>query len=140
MNPWEVWDSPLFGGHPCVIVSNAKRVERKHKVVVLKCTTLRPGIAYLPDELHTTLDQEDGLATTTRCECDLFYTVEKSASKKQARRGFFRTPERHFAQNHTKPGHRRVVKALMAMWHHETLLANSSALEELGCRFKLLWR
>ena len=85
MKPWEIWDSPLFGGHPCVIVSNAKRVERKLKVVVLKCTTLRPGTTYQPDELHITLDQEDGLDTTTRCECDLFYTVEKTALK--SRRG-----------------------------------------------------
>lgn len=81
MKPWEVWDSPLFGGHPCVIVSNAKRVEQKNKVVVLKCTTLRPGTPYQPDELHTTLDQEDGLNTTTRCECDLLYTIAKSDLK-----------------------------------------------------------
>lgn len=81
MKPWEVWDGPLFGTHPCVIVSNGTRVERKNKVVVLKCTTLTPGTAYTPNELHTTLDQEDGLDTTTRCECDLFYTVEKAALK-----------------------------------------------------------
>lgn len=78
MKPWEIWDGPLFGGHPCVIVSNARRVERKNKVVVLKCTTLTPGTPYHPDELHTTLDQADGLATMTRCECDLFYTLEKA--------------------------------------------------------------
>lgn len=54
------------------------RVERKNKVVVLKCTTLRPGATYTPTELNTTLDQEDGLNTTTRCECDLFYTLEKA--------------------------------------------------------------
>ena len=83
MKPWEVWDSPLFGMHPCVIVSNGKRVEWKNKVVVLKCTTLRPGVPYHPDELHTTLDQEDGLQTATRCECDLLYTVAKSDLKKR---------------------------------------------------------
>ena len=81
MNAWEIWDSPLFGGHPCVIVSNQKRVERKNKVVVLKCTTLRPGTPYNRHELNITLDQEDGLNTTTVCECDLFYTVEKSLLK-----------------------------------------------------------
>jgi hypothetical protein len=64
-----------------VVVSNAVRVDRKNKVVVLKCTTLRPGTPYNPDELHTTLDQEDGLNTTTRCECDLFYTVAKADLK-----------------------------------------------------------
>jgi hypothetical protein len=81
LKPWEVWDSPLFGGHPCVIVSNERRVERKNKVVVLKCTTLRPGTSHHPDELHTTLDQDDGLDTVTRCECDLLYTLEKSDLK-----------------------------------------------------------
>jgi mRNA-degrading endonuclease toxin of MazEF toxin-antitoxin module len=81
LKPWEVWDSPLFGGHPCVIISNGKRVERKNKVVVLKCTTMRPGTPYDPDELHATLDEVDGLDTTTRCECDLLYTVEKSVLK-----------------------------------------------------------
>jgi mRNA-degrading endonuclease toxin of MazEF toxin-antitoxin module len=81
MKPWEVWDGPLFGGHPCVIVSNAERAERKKWVVVLKCTTLRPGAPYQPDELHTTLDQEDGLNTTMRCECDLLYTVAKADLK-----------------------------------------------------------
>ena len=79
MKPWEIWDGPLFGQHPCVIVSNSTRVDRKNKVVVLKCTTLRPGTPFKVEELHTTLDQEDGLNTTTRCECDLLYTVEKSA-------------------------------------------------------------
>ena len=62
-----------------MIVSNAIRVERKYRVVVLKCTTLRPGAPFKVTELHTTLDQEDGLNTTTRCECDLLFTVEKSA-------------------------------------------------------------
>lgn len=81
MKPWEVWDSPLFGGHPCVIVSNERRLERKNKVVVLKCTTLRPETPHHPGELHTTLNQDDGLDTITRCECDLFYTLEKSDLK-----------------------------------------------------------
>ena len=83
MKPWEVWDCPLFGGHPCVIVSNGKRVERKNKVVVLKCTTLRPDMPLQPDALHTTLDEEDGLSVVTRCECDLLYTLEKSDLKNQ---------------------------------------------------------
>lgn len=64
-----------------MIVSNASRVDRKAKVVVLKCTTLTPGTSYQPDALHTTLDREDGLDTTTRCECDLFYTLEKAQLK-----------------------------------------------------------
>lgn len=79
MKPWEIWDSPLFGGHPRVIVSNTRRVDLKSKVVVLKCVTLRPGQPFRLHELNTTLDREDGLDTTTVCECDLFYTVEKAA-------------------------------------------------------------
>lgn len=81
MKPWEIWDSPLFGGHPCVIVSNARRVELKSRVVVLKCTTLRPGQPFKTHALNTTLDTEDGLQTETVCECDLFYTVDKSDLK-----------------------------------------------------------
>jgi mRNA-degrading endonuclease toxin of MazEF toxin-antitoxin module len=81
LKPWELWDSPLFGGHPCVIVSNEKRVERKNKVVVLKCTTLRAGTPHQPNELQTTLDQEDGMDTTTLCECDLLYTLAKADLK-----------------------------------------------------------
>jgi mRNA-degrading endonuclease toxin of MazEF toxin-antitoxin module len=83
LKPWEIWDGPLFGTHPCVIVSNPMRVERKNKVVVLKCTTMRPGTPFKVEELHSTLDQEDGLSTTTRCECDLLYVLVKNYVKRR---------------------------------------------------------
>ena len=79
MKPWEIWTGDIYGPHPVVIVSSAKRVERRARVVVLKCTTLRPGDAWKPDDLETLLDESDGLDTRTRCTCDLLFTLEKSS-------------------------------------------------------------
>jgi mRNA-degrading endonuclease toxin of MazEF toxin-antitoxin module len=78
MNAWEIWTGNVYGPHPVVIVSNQKRVERKDRVVVMKCVTLRPGQPWNPDALQSVLDQEDGLQLRTRCDCDLFYTIEKA--------------------------------------------------------------
>jgi len=89
MSPWEIWTGSLYGPHPVVVVSAAKRVERKQRVVVLKCTTLRPGDHWKPDELQTTLDHEDGLQLRTRCDCDLLFTVEKETLSQK--RGEVRT-------------------------------------------------
>jgi hypothetical protein len=77
MKPWEIWTGDVYGPHPVVIVSYAERVARKAAVVVLKCSTLRPGDASEPDALQAILDQQDGLELRTRCVCDLFFTVEK---------------------------------------------------------------
>ena len=66
-----------------MIVSNARRVELKAKVVVLKCTTLTPGQPFRVHDLNTTLNGEDGLDRTTLCECDLFYTLEKASLKRR---------------------------------------------------------
>ncbi len=79
MKPWEIWTGDVYGPHPVVVVSAAGRVEHRDRVVVLKCTTLRPGDPWKPDELQTTLDDADGLETRTRCVCDLFFTVDKKA-------------------------------------------------------------
>jgi mRNA-degrading endonuclease toxin of MazEF toxin-antitoxin module len=79
MKPWEIWTSNIYGPHPVVIVSSEKRVQRKQRVVVLKCVTLRPGDSWQPDALQAVLDQEDGLQVRTRCDCDLLWTVEKSS-------------------------------------------------------------
>jgi len=54
------------------------RVERRDRVVVLKCVSLRPGDTWQPGVLQAVLDSEDGLDVRTRCECDLFFTVDKS--------------------------------------------------------------
>ena len=78
MKPWEIWTADIFGDHPCVLISNARRIELKPQVVVLKCTTLRRGAGYEPGLLDAVLDQEDGLDTKTRCQCDLLFTVDKA--------------------------------------------------------------
>ena len=78
MRPWEIWTADIFGDHPCVLVSNARRIELKPQIVVLKCTTLRPGSDYEPGLLDAVLDQADGLDTRTRVQCDLLFTVDKA--------------------------------------------------------------
>ena len=77
MKAWEIWTGPVFGPHPVLLISAQKRIDRKQYVVVLKGVTLRPGHPFGADELQSTLDQEDGLSTTTRFDCDLLYTLEK---------------------------------------------------------------
>ena len=77
MKAWEIWTGPVFGPHPVLLVSAQKRIDRKQYVVVLKGVTLRPGHLLKVDELQATLDQEDGLSTTTRFDCDLLYTLDK---------------------------------------------------------------
>jgi hypothetical protein len=74
---WEIWTGPVFGPHPVLLVSAQPRIERKPFLVVLKGVTLRPGHPFKADALQVTLDQEDGLDTQTRFDCDLFYTLEK---------------------------------------------------------------
>ena len=74
MKAWEVW---TWEGHPVVLVSNQRRIERKQKMVVLKCQTLYSGD--MPaGELETVLDRQDGLERPTVCTCDLFFTARKS--------------------------------------------------------------
>jgi hypothetical protein len=68
---------PLFGVHPVLLVSGQARIDRKQAVVVLKGVTMRPGHTFRMDALQATLDEEDGLQTPTRFDCDLLYTLEK---------------------------------------------------------------
>jgi len=74
---WEIWTGPVFGPHPVLLVSAQARIDRKQAVVVLKGVTMRPGQPFKVDALQATLDQEDGLETQTRFDCDLLYTLEK---------------------------------------------------------------
>ena len=74
MNAWEIW---TWNEHPCVVVSNQRRVERKERIVVLKCQTLYAGDAP-PNEHETLLDERDGLDRRTVCTCDLLFTAHKS--------------------------------------------------------------
>lgn len=74
MKAWEIW---TWEGHPIVLVSNQRRIERKQKLVVLKCQTLYSGD--LPaGEFEALLGPEDGLQRPTICTCDLFFTAHKS--------------------------------------------------------------
>jgi hypothetical protein len=77
MRAWEIWTGTLFGPHPVLLISAQPRIDRKQFVVVLKGTTLRPGQPFKVDALQITLDQEEGLDTQTRFDCDLLYTLEK---------------------------------------------------------------
>ena len=74
MKPWEIW---TWEGHPVVLVSNQRRIERKQKVVVLKCQSLYSGDPPA-GEFETVLAQEDGLERPTVCTCDLLFTAYKS--------------------------------------------------------------
>lgn len=60
-----------------MVVSNQRRVERKERIVVLKCQTLYAGDAP-PNEHETLLDERDGLDRRTVCTCDLLFTAHKS--------------------------------------------------------------
>jgi mRNA-degrading endonuclease toxin of MazEF toxin-antitoxin module len=79
MKAWEIYGADIFGEHPCVLISAQKRIDRKAHVVVLKCTTLRPGAPFEPNELEAVLDETDGLELKTRVQCDLLFTVEKAS-------------------------------------------------------------
>ena len=74
MNAWEIWS---WQGHPCVLVSNQGRIDRKQKVVVLKCQTLYTGDPPA-NEFETVLDETDGLDRRTICTCDLLFTAAKA--------------------------------------------------------------
>ena len=78
MKAWDIYGADIFGEHPCVLISAQKRIDRKIQVVVLKCTTLRPGTPYDPNELEAILDHEDGLDLKTRVQCDLMFTIDKT--------------------------------------------------------------
>lgn len=59
-----------------VLVSNQRRIDRKQKLVVLKCQTLYSGD--MPaGEFETVLGEADGLERPTVCTCDLLFTARK---------------------------------------------------------------
>lgn len=74
MKAWEIW---TWEGHPCVVVSNQRRIDAKQKLVILKCQTLYAGDAP-PMELEAVLDEADGMERRTVCTCDLLFTAKKS--------------------------------------------------------------
>lgn len=78
MKAWEIYTADIYGPHPCVVISCQARVDAKPEVVVLKCSSMRPGHERDARENETVLDQADGLDWKTLCRCDLMFTVEKS--------------------------------------------------------------
>jgi hypothetical protein len=79
LKAWEVW---TWEGHPCLLISNQRRLDRKAKVVVLKGQTLYSGDP-APTELEALLDVEDGLDRRTVFTCDLLYTALKADISQQ---------------------------------------------------------
>jgi hypothetical protein len=74
LKAWEIW---TWEGHPCILLSNQRRIDRKQKVVALKCQTLYAGDPPA-NEFEALLDENDGLDRRTVCTCDLLFTLHKS--------------------------------------------------------------
>ena len=74
MKPWEIW---MWEDHPCVLISNEWRVDRKERLVVLRCQTLYSGDRPANDS-EAVLTEADGLDRRTVCTCDLLFTAKKS--------------------------------------------------------------
>ncbi|MCZ7636141.1 MAG: hypothetical protein M5U12_08950 [Verrucomicrobia bacterium] len=79
MKAWDIYTGDIYGPHPCVLISCQARIDAKPQVVVLKCSSMKPGRERLPKNNEAILDQEDGLDWRTLCRCDLLFTVEKSS-------------------------------------------------------------
>lgn len=79
MRAWDIYTEDIYGPHPCVLVSCQARIDLKPQVVVLKCSSMKPGQDRAPKDNETGLDQADGLDLRTLCRCDLLFTVEKSS-------------------------------------------------------------
>ena len=94
MKAWDIYTGDIFGPHPCVLVSCQARVDAKLQVVVLKCSSMKPGQEREPKENEAVLDQADGLELRTLCRCDLLFTVDKSSlSRKRGQVTFERRRE-----------------------------------------------
>jgi len=91
MKAWDIYTGDIYGPHPCVLVSCQARIDAKPQVVVLKCTSMKPGQERRARENETVLDEEDGMNWKTLCRCDLLFTVDKTSLSQ--RRGQV-TPER----------------------------------------------
>ena len=79
MIPFEIyyWKPPDWNEeHPCVIVSDPSRADRKDPVEVVMCSTQRATRKPYPNEIL--LDTEDGLDWPTICKCDLIYAVQRN--------------------------------------------------------------
>ncbi len=81
MKAWDIYTGDIFGPHPCVLVSCQPRIDAKPQVVVLKCTSMKPGQERQARENETILDEADGIDWKTLCRCDLLFTIDKSILK-----------------------------------------------------------
>jgi len=73
------WNEP----HPCVIISNADRADRKSPVEVLLCSSQRANRPPAPGEVL--LDKADGLDWPTICKCEPIVSMLRESFK--SRRG-----------------------------------------------------
>src|SRR5436190_21091980 len=79
MKAWDIYTGDIYGPHPCVLVSCQARIDAKPQVVVLKCTSMKPGQERRARENETVLDEEDGMNWKTLCRCDLLFTFAKTS-------------------------------------------------------------
>lgn len=83
MKAWDIDTGDIYGPHPCVLISCQARIDAKPQVVVLKCSSMKPGLERAPKLNEAVLDREDGLDWRTLCRCDLLFTVEKSSLRQK---------------------------------------------------------
>jgi mRNA-degrading endonuclease toxin of MazEF toxin-antitoxin module len=76
---WEIWmyDFPIKGPHPVVIISHPDRCQKSPLVNVLYCTSQRQSRPIKATEVM--LNGADGLNWETFVGCDLIYLVESAA-------------------------------------------------------------
>jgi mRNA-degrading endonuclease toxin of MazEF toxin-antitoxin module len=76
---WEIWmyDFPVKGLHPVVVISHSDRCQRSSLLNVLYCTSQRQSRSIRPTEVM--LNSADGLSWETFVDCDLIYLVESAA-------------------------------------------------------------
>jgi hypothetical protein len=96
MAPWEIWtfDFPIEGAHPCVIFSNAARLNNSSidRVNVFLCRTLRGPLERELKPVEFLLDQADGLDWETLCRIDLLHSIPKAGLREK--RGIVSTERR----------------------------------------------
>jgi mRNA-degrading endonuclease toxin of MazEF toxin-antitoxin module len=83
MKAWEIWTGNIYGQHPCVLISCQARIDSKPQVVVLMCTSMKPGQEREARHNEAVLDSADGLDWKTLCRCDLLFTVDKASLKQK---------------------------------------------------------
>lgn len=83
MKAWEIWTGDIYGAHPVVLISCQARIDARPEVVVLKCTSMKPGHARAAKDNEAVLDEADGMDWNTLCRCDLLFTVPKETLLKR---------------------------------------------------------